>query len=77
MSQHMPIPIIDPRRCTGCGTCVGLCPTGAVELNGGRAAIVRPADCTFCPICEGYCPNQAIGRPFLISFASQAKRTGS
>jgi ferredoxin len=66
-----PIPIIDLRRCTGCGVCAERCPTGAVELRGGRAAIVRPADCTFCPICESYCPHDAIGRPFTIVFAPQ------
>jgi ferredoxin-type protein NapF len=23
---------VDPERCTGCGACVGLCPTGAISL---------------------------------------------
>lgn len=64
-----PLPLIDARRCTACGRCVQLCPTRAVELRGGCAAIVRPAACTFCEVCETYCPSGAIGRPFAIVFA--------
>jgi NAD-dependent dihydropyrimidine dehydrogenase PreA subunit len=64
-----PLPLIDVRRCTGCGVCVECCPTHAVALCGGKAFIARPADCTFCEICETYCPTGAIGRPFTIMFA--------
>jgi NAD-dependent dihydropyrimidine dehydrogenase PreA subunit len=63
------LPIIDLRMCRGCAVCVELCPTRAVELRGGQAAVVRPEDCTFCDICESYCPEGAIGRPFQIVFA--------
>ncbi|MFO7170714.1 MAG: 4Fe-4S binding protein [Chloroflexota bacterium] len=63
------LPIIDLRRCTGCGKCEELCPTHAVAVQGGKATIVRPQDCSFCEICESYCPEGAIGRPFTISFA--------
>lgn len=69
---HDPIPIIDLRRCTGCGHCAELCPTAAVEVHAGKAQIVRPAACNFCPLCESYCPEGAIGRPFTIVFAAPA-----
>jgi ferredoxin len=62
-------PLINARLCTGCGICAALCPTRAVEVQAGKAVIVRPAACTFCPICETYCPSGAIGRPFTIAFA--------
>ena len=62
------LPTISLDRCTGCGLCVELCPTHAVELLAGKAAIVRPDDCSFCDICESYCPEGAIGRPFTIVF---------
>jgi ferredoxin len=62
------LPLIDLRRCTGCGICEELCPTNAVELRGGKATITRPAACTFCSLCETYCPEGAIGRPFSIVF---------
>ncbi|NJN17093.1 MAG: 4Fe-4S binding protein [Oscillochloris sp.] len=63
------LPLIDLRLCSGCGRCEALCPTKAVAIRSGKAAIVRPEDCTFCEICESYCPEGAIGRPFNISFA--------
>jgi ferredoxin len=66
------LPLIDLRRCNGCGVCVELCPTNAVELRGGKAAITRPAACTFCPLCESYCPEGAIGRPFSVVFAPES-----
>lgn len=70
---HWALPVIDRRRCTGCGLCAQLCPTNAVEILGGRAHIVRPADCSFCDVCESYCPEGAIGRPFTVIFGPQVQ----
>ena len=64
------LPVIDLQLCNGCGMCVELCPTNAVELRDNRASIVRPEACSFCEVCEQYCPTGAIGRPFTIVFAS-------
>jgi NAD-dependent dihydropyrimidine dehydrogenase PreA subunit len=66
------LPLIDLRRCTGCGLCEQLCPTKAVEVRGNVAVIARPEACTFCEVCESYCPEGAIGRPFAIVFAPTA-----
>jgi ferredoxin len=68
-STSQALPLIDLQRCNGCGICVELCPTQAVELQGDKAVITRPAACTFCPLCESYCPEKAIGRPFSVVFA--------
>lgn len=63
------IPIIDARRCTGCGLCEQRCPTHAVAVRAGAAVIVRPDAWTFCELCERSCANGAFGRPFAITFA--------
>lgn len=68
-NQASVIPIINLARCSGCGLCVDLCPTHAVDLSGGKAVIARPDDCTYCEVCESYCPEGAIGRPFTVVFA--------
>jgi NAD-dependent dihydropyrimidine dehydrogenase PreA subunit len=69
-TSEIVLPLIDLRRCNGCGLCADLCPGHAVELRGGKAAIVRPEDCSFCDVCEAYCPEGAIGRPFRVVFGS-------
>lgn len=63
------LPIIDLQRCTRCGLCVTMCPTGAVEMQEERPRIVRPDDCTFCTQCEVVCPEQAIRCEFEITWA--------
>jgi len=68
------LPIIDGERCTGCGTCMDLCPTQAVELRAGQAAIARPEDCTYCGDCEDICPEGAIGLPYEIVLAESGEQ---
>jgi NAD-dependent dihydropyrimidine dehydrogenase PreA subunit len=54
---------IDSERCTGCGACVEVCPTGAIRLvediTGRRAQIDR-AVCRECQACIQVCPEEAI-----------------
>jgi NAD-dependent dihydropyrimidine dehydrogenase PreA subunit len=66
--HKMSLPQITMQRCTGCGLCVEVCPTRAVELARNRPVIVRPEACTYCDVCESYCPEGAIERPFVITF---------
>jgi len=56
------------RRCTGCGICVKICPTKALEL-GPIPEIATGLDappvmldldtCTFCGMCAAFCPERA------------------
>jgi len=65
-SRSVALPEIDHDKCTGCGDCVELCRTEAVDLLEGKAVIVRPQDCDYCTDCEGFCPFGAIRCPFEI-----------
>jgi NAD-dependent dihydropyrimidine dehydrogenase PreA subunit len=48
-------------RCTGCGTCVTVCPTNVFDLDDdGRARIARLEDCQTCFMCELYCEADAL-----------------
>ncbi|HEX9021247.1 MAG TPA: 4Fe-4S binding protein [Nitrospirota bacterium] len=44
--------------CTGCGTCLDVCPTEAIKLQDGRAVIT--IDCIDCGACPRVCPEGAI-----------------
>jgi NAD-dependent dihydropyrimidine dehydrogenase PreA subunit len=54
---------IDRTLCTGCGTCVDACLTGAISLNEDeRVSKIDPALCNECLECLDVCPNDAIQR---------------
>ncbi|MFV0255692.1 MAG: 4Fe-4S binding protein [Erysipelotrichaceae bacterium] len=45
--------------CIGCGTCVGVCPTGALQMqDDGKAECVE--GCIDCGACIPECPTEAI-----------------
>jgi Pyruvate/2-oxoacid:ferredoxin oxidoreductase delta subunit len=49
-------------RCTACGRCMDLCPTGNITADGeGRPVWGR--DCLLCLTCEMKCPQEAITSP--------------
>ncbi|MEA3406650.1 MAG: 4Fe-4S binding protein [Chloroflexota bacterium] len=50
---------VDDERCTGCGTCVDVCPVGAIQLVDGVARIDQE-ECVECEICLSACPETAI-----------------
>jgi ferredoxin len=54
---------IDQRDCATCGTCVNLCPTGAITRsieNGRLSHQFSSALCVNCRLCEEACPQQVI-----------------
>jgi len=51
---------IDPEKCTGCGSCVDICPTEAIKLNDDGKAEVDPEKCGDCGACVDECPSEAI-----------------
>lgn len=69
LPMSIPLPEIDPMRCTGCHACVDVCPTRALAQIDAKAALVHPDACTYCTACQDICPEGAITLPFLIVFA--------
>jgi len=65
---------VDQELCSGCGTCVDLCPTEAIEINGGVASIDDYL-CILCSLCQVNCPQNAMlydGKPYEPSVFPQA-----
>lgn len=52
-------PLVSLRRCTGCGSCLDVCPAAAISLKGKKAAI-DPQACIGCASCIAACPVAAI-----------------
>lgn len=52
--------MIDESLCSGCGTCVRLCPYGAIEKDEKGVARVTEVVCKGCGVCAASCPEEAI-----------------
>jgi ferredoxin len=56
-------------KCTGCGSCVDVCPTEAIALQQGKAIIGM--ECIDCGACPRVCPEGAIRRQSAAVTAAQ------
>ncbi|WP_137731047.1 ATP-binding protein [Pseudaquabacterium pictum] len=58
------LPMVDTRRCTGCGRCVGACAPQLLSLDvqhWKKHAVLQGAErCTGCSLCALRCPFDAI-----------------
>ena len=55
--------IITKGLCCGCGTCAGVCPTGAIKMEPSTGLFkpeINPALCTQCQLCLKSCPGEAV-----------------
>ncbi|MCH5304996.1 MAG: 4Fe-4S binding protein [Rikenella sp.] len=65
-------PTTDPERCTGCGVCVGNCPTGAIGLTPDGVAASGAERCIKCCACLKFCPAGA--RSFVTPYTERLFR---
>jgi NAD-dependent dihydropyrimidine dehydrogenase PreA subunit len=50
--------IVNQDTCTGCGTCIDVCPTEAIKIESDKAVITW--ECMDCGACPRVCPEGAI-----------------
>lgn len=77
MDSSLPLPIIYSYRCTGCNSCVEVCPEHALENRNGKAVLAHPDICSYCTLCEDVCPTDAIALPFTVVFNENRDRRTS
>ncbi|SDG51463.1 4Fe-4S dicluster domain-containing protein [Selenomonas sp. WCT3] len=51
---------IMPQQCVACGTCLDVCPRGAISIFHGSYAQVDPGRCVGCGLCTRECPANII-----------------
>ncbi|NOY67879.1 MAG: 4Fe-4S dicluster domain-containing protein [Deltaproteobacteria bacterium] len=51
---------INQERCTGCKTCVNVCPHQVLELKNKKAKIAHEARCIECGACRLNCRENAV-----------------
>ena len=55
------VAVVDAKRCSGCGTCLQVCPYKAISWNArDRIADVADILCRGCGTCVAACPSGAI-----------------
>jgi heterodisulfide reductase subunit A-like polyferredoxin len=54
---------VNEEKCTGCGTCVTICPYGAMEKTAEGKAKTNIVLCKGCGTCVASCPERAIRLP--------------
>ena len=60
------MPVIDPKKCDGCGLCVGVCHFNALVIVNHIITIIEIVECDWCTDCEAVCLTGAITCPFEI-----------
>jgi Ni,Fe-hydrogenase III small subunit/Fe-S-cluster-containing hydrogenase component 2 len=71
-------PVIDFTRCTACGECARVCPTGAIHTASAGAdrhiVTLSYAACIQCRACVTECPEQAVGVSHSVEVAAYTRQ---
>lgn len=59
-TQRKKTAFVDEAQCVGCGSCIKVCPRGAVSVPQGISAKVDAAQCVGCGLCAKACPASVI-----------------
>jgi len=51
---------LDAGKCTGCGSCIEVCPHNVFDLRGGKAQIINRDLCIECGACAKNCAAEAL-----------------
>ena len=51
--------LVDAAACTGCQSCIDICPMHAITMD-GEVAYVSPKACIGCGLCTTVCPDDAV-----------------
>ncbi len=54
--------ILDRNQCSACGSCVDVCPSEALVLDGDTLNVIEE-NCVDCGECVGACPSEALSMP--------------
>ena len=60
-------PIVDEKKCSGCGTCISICPFEAMGKDEKDVAKVNEELCKGCGLCAASCPERAISMTKLTN----------
>jgi hypothetical protein len=71
--MHRADPLVVPEKCRGCGTCVEVCPAGALALVEEKARI-DPGRCIGCGECMTVCLQAAVDFDWLVEIPPFVER---
>ncbi|MHC1695189.1 MAG: DUF362 domain-containing protein [Eubacteriales bacterium] len=59
VKKFRPRPVVEKKKCVGCGICVSHCPVATIRMD-NKKAFVEPDKCIRCFCCQELCPQKAV-----------------